>query len=497
MGPVWAQQGGTKEELEKGKIGKYERKSISYFQTYYQVSMDRKHQEVIERGIRGAVEQGRFDYNAIPIDVDNINDLAQVIARYVDQVKLDRAKAQAREDYRFKEKLVTGADLERIINSAYIYIPILTKYKEGKIVTWTGTCLGVTVGAQVTFYHIKPLYVNGQLDDVQIAVLKTIVAESSKCQSEAKVVVNGKVIRGEPENRWNAFESAVNGPFTGLARKIQVTLRKIPEFQLAAQVQSSGSNSITFEFGRQSDVELDAGYKVYEEMASKGKNYIGYVKVRKVGDEKAKPPVSSRAQKIIQKEKIEAGTEIKEYPQLLLNGYLRGGIMPIDQSQLASGASSIAPALLGGFEYDLARFIGISELWGNVEGHFAFGSKASNLGVEGGLVKKFYIRRLALDLGVRGGLDLIGRDPVQNESHDYSYYQDQFGLTGFGGLELLLTPWLSFTGQAGYRIYNHPDTWVMEKKEKENNDTENPGTINGPVVNTSGPAITFGITGMF
>ncbi|MCX5866709.1 MAG: hypothetical protein NT009_04375 [Proteobacteria bacterium] len=485
LGPVRAQEGATKEEAEKGKIGKYERKSISYFKTYYQAQMDQRHQEVMEKGIRGAVELGRFDYNAIPIEVENISDLAQLIANYVDQVKLDRAKAQGREDYRFKEKLVTGGDLERIINSAYIYTPTVTKFQLERLSktvhdkmtgkTTTKNYWQATVGAEVTFYHVIPQYVNGQIDNVQLSVLKTISQESTQNKE-----IN--ILNPEEKAKWGAFDSAVNNPFLGLARQIQVELRKITEFQLTAQVQSSGWNSVEFEFGKQSDVELDAGYKVYEEVAGKGKTYIGYAKVRRVGDEKGQPPVSSRAQKIISKEKIEAGTELKEYPQLLVNGYLRGGILPVDWPD-NSEASSVAPAFLGGLEYDLARFVAIPELWFLAEGFIALSSDMYYYGVEGGLVKKFYVRRLALDLGVRGGWSRV---TISDGGSMDSYMQDQYGVTPYGGLELLLAPWLSLTGQCGYRIYSSGVDWQYEGT-----------TQSGSEVKTSGLAITFGIMGMF
>ncbi|MDD5223041.1 MAG: hypothetical protein PHE84_03550 [bacterium] len=482
VSPLPAQQGATKEEMEKGKIGKYERKSISYFKTYYQVQMDPRHQEVTEKGIRGAVELGRFDYNAIPIEVGNISDLAQLIAKYVDQVKLDRAKAQGREDYRFKEKLVTGADLERIINSAYIYTPTVTKFQLERITkqvhdtmtgkTSTKSYWKATVGAEVTFYHVTPQYVNGQIDNVQLSVLKTISQESTQDQE-----IN--ILNPEEKAKWGAFDSAVNNPFLGLARQIQVELRNIAEFQLTGQVQSSSWNSIEFEFGKQSDVELDAGYKIYEEVQGKGKTYIGYTKVRRVGDEKAQPPVSSRAQKIIQKDTIEAGTELKEYPQLLVDGYIRFGLLPIDQSNLDSEAGSMAYGPVAGLELDLARFIPISELWFSAEGFIAFASDASLYGAEGGFVKKFYVRRLALDLGIRGGWSRVTRS-------DNDYMQDQYGVTPYGGLELLLAPWLSVTGQCGYRIYSSGTDWQYEGNPQSDSE-----------VKTTGPAITFGINGMF
>ena len=486
LGPVRAQEGATKEEAEKGKIGKYERKSISYFKTYYQVQMDQRHQEVTEKGIRGAVELGRFDYNAIPIEVENINDLAQLIAKYVDQVKLDRAKAQGREDYRFKEKLVTGADLERIINSAYIYTPTVTKFQMERLSktvhdkmtgkTTTNNYWQATVGAEVVFYHVTPVYVNGQIDNVQLSVLKTISQESTQDKE-----IN--ILNPEDKAKWGAFDSAVNNPFLGLARQIQVELRKITEFQLTAQVQSSGWNSIEFEFGKQSDVELDAGYKAYEEVAGQGQKYIGYAKVRRVGDEKAQPPRSSRAQKIIQKDTIEAGTQLKEYPQLLVNGYLRFGLLPIDQSELEAGAGSMAYGPIGGLELDLARFINVSELWFTAEGYIAVAGDAYFYGAEGGFVKKFYLRRLALDLGVRGGWSRL---TLADGGSNDGYMQNQYGITPYGGLELLLAPWLSITGQVGFRVYTHSDEWQYEGNSSP-----------GPKVTTMGPAITFGFSGMF
>jgi hypothetical protein len=488
LGPALAQQGATKEESEKGKIGKYERKSISYFKTYYQVQMDQRHREVTEKGIRGAVELGRFDYNEIPIEVENINDLAQLIAKYVDQVKLDRAKAQGREDYRFKEKLVTGADLERIINSAYIYTPTVTKFQMERISktvhdkltgqTSTKNYWKATVGADVVFYHVVPQFVNGQIDSVQLSVLKTISQESTQDKE-----IN--ILNPEEKAKWGAFDSAVNNPFLGLARQIQVELRKIEEFQLTAQVQSSGWNYIEFEFGRQSDVELDAGYKVYEEVQGKGKTYIGYTKVRRVGDEKAQPPVSSRAQKIIQKDTIEAGTELKEYPQLLVNGYLRFGLFPFEN--VDAGDSSFAYGPLLGLEYDVARFVGISELWLRAEGHLGIKPGDNSdifyfYGGEAGIVKKFYLRRLGLEIGAKGGYSRMTWSSASDDA-----YQNQYGLTGFGGLELIITTGLSLTGEAGYRIFTYSD-WMNEG-----------ATVTGPGydVKTTGLIMNFGVMGMF
>jgi len=268
-----------------------------------------------------------------------------------------------------------------------------------------------------------------------------------------------------------------------LARQFQVELRKIPEFQLTAQVQSSGWNSLEFEFGKQSDVELDAGYKVYEEVQGKGKTYIGYAKVRKVGDEKAQPPVSSRAQKIIQKDKIEAGTELHEYPQLLVNGYLRFGIFTLED--VDSGTTSSAYGPLVGVDYDVARFVEIPEVWLRVEGHLGVkpGDPGSFLfyGGQGGIVKKFYLRRLGLEIGAMGGYSRMSYISTGGNA-----YQNQYGLTVFGGPELILAPWLAVNGEFGYRIFTYSD-WENEGEPVTGIDN----------VRTKGLIMNFGLTGMF
>ena len=492
MAPALAQEPAPKEEMEKSKIARYEKKSVSYFKTYYSVPMNNNEKNVIEPAIRKAVELGRFDYNQVLIEVDNINELAGLVAQYVDQVKVDRAKAQGREDYRFKDTLVTGTDLERIINSAYIYVPSVDKYrmervtrdvhdkKTGKTVKkkyWVAT-----VGASVAFYHIIPEYVDGALENVRLALLKTVEATT---EMEKEITI----LRPDAKARWQAFEDAVNNQFIGVGRKLQIEVRRIPQFKLSAQVASSTWNSIEFEFGKQSDVSIDHGYKVYEEVEGKGKQYIGYVKVRKVGNEEES--TMSRAQKIIEKSRIEAGTELQEYPQLLANVYVRTGVLPLKVENVPGlEDSSLGFGLVGGLEYNLGRFAGIPEFWANAEGQIGFGSEMFYYGADGGIVKKFYLRRLALRLGARIGWSRVTWDTSTLEIGPDEVLQDQIGVSGFGGLELILSPVVSLTSEIGYRVYSSRDEWEYEGTTYRMYDDEGE-------VSSSGLVMTFGILGMF
>ena len=495
MAPALAQEPAPKEEMEKSKIARYEKKSVSYFKTYYSVPMNNNEKNVIEPAIRKAVELGRFDYNQVLIEVDNINELAGLVAQYVDQIKVDRAKAQGREDYRFKDTLVTGADLERIINSAYIYVPSVDKFEMHRVTkdvhdkktgkTEKKKYWVATVGASVTFYHIIPEYVEGQLDDVRLALLKTVEATT---EMEKEITV----LRPDPKAKWQAFEGAVNNQFVGVARKIQIEVRRIAQFKLSAQVASSTWNSIEFEFGKESDVSVDHGYKVFEEVEGKGKQYIGYVKVRKAGDESENE--MSRAQKIIEKSKIEAGTELQEYPQLLVNAYFRTGALPLKFENIISVPeiedSSLGFGLVGGLEYNLGRFVGFSEFWANVEGQIALGGNSLYYyGVEGGLVKKFYLRRLAFRLGARVGWSRLTWD-LSDTWVGSEAIQDQIGVSGVSGLELVLSPAAALTAELGYRVYASGAEWEYEGATVLTLGDEED-------VSASGLVLTVGIIGMF
>ncbi|NOZ86006.1 MAG: hypothetical protein GXP49_07045 [Deltaproteobacteria bacterium] len=502
-----------KESLEKKDESQasYKRKSITYLGIFGKA--DKRYLNRIERFLRPQLEMKRFDYNHVNLSGSfTIADFVQAIRNYVEQKKLDRAKAEGEFSERFKEINVTLSDVERIANSAYFYqirVPRLNFQKSTLSETWR-FCLSPNAGAvtlgmaaklgkkqscpspmvevyvpvtrefwkvdlkvDADFFHVE-LKKQGK-GYTKIATASTFRENDAERPVRVLVTINKGRVKQRSYEYTEPAESTKARAFNGinflfLAKELQKQERSIPAFKLKAAVQSSSFNGVFFPLGKREGLWKDIGFYVMEFDTTGKKHEVGYVKVRDIGDNKKKPPENSWAQTIYSRNdwSFEGGELLMEYPQVGYNVILAAGVasLYVDDSNVSAknamfGAGTfgmgLALHLVG--EWDLAEYLHISEFYQtlHLEGDIYSDMYAGFIGL--GFLWKYYIHRLALGFEVYGMYGRLGGSYDSNgdgtKDIDVSFDDDNNHCGGVAGqlvIEIFITPDFSLIFRGGARL---------------------------------------------
>jgi hypothetical protein len=439
----------------KGKdesVATYERKSITYLETLDAAGAEPEVYDAVVAAVRRNVELPRFDYN----DVSRFRSLtpaeaARLVKEYLDKIKLERAKEQAAFDVRFKDFTITGDDLRRIARSAYLYQPEITRgrtYKERYTVYRNGMAMTVErwvaeVGVRVTFYAVD--FASGKAD----------------VMADLRASGRGSATVGlSPSPRRDAINEAA----ASAGAELNKLVRSVDAFNLLTPIATAGLNSVTFALSKKEGLKLDQGFYVYEYLTTGGRERMGYVKVTRVGD--GEKVADSEAQNITVSGglRFDEGQLLQEHPQI---GWAIRPEFGLKRFSLHAGDGiGMHSASAGGFggvtaAYDIAEEVGIPEVHATatLSGMIA---NFAELGLEVGLEKKFYFRRLAVSPAVRVGLlrDWFSFDPngkafekLGNPGDVAAMQGSSVGVTPRLGLEVFLTPEWALTAYGAYRAY--------------------------------------------
>lgn len=478
---------------------KYERKSISYANAVIvsdpSIRIESKEATYLVKKLREYIEMPRFDYNPIPnelledftneieargtnVSLDEVVEILKQkfvpkIIEILDIEKEIRAQNLLTEEQRnsfiatkAKALGITAEQALKIMNSAFIYIPVISKYNS--YVDNVNQLLTVNLNAGVIWYRV--VYKESGEGDLNLVVRK-----ETKGIGVAKI---GKEFKHEGEKidyKDYAFRTAV----IALARDIQVATRDIPEFRLGAQVMEVYSNTVTFPMGKREGIKVDDGFDLVElqEDPNGGvvQRKIGFARVINVADNRSNSRALSRA-RVIFGRGLEPGIYVSERPRLPIDLYVRILNNPFtvkftnwwtgEKETYTMAGYSIQAELL----YNIGRNVNISQLWigagiyigsGDAEkldiikAIFQEKPDVSILGFNGILMKKFYIFNRFV---ATGKAELIIEN-VNFTKGDAKLGHSGLGL-GFGiGAEYTATPDLNLGFNLGYRMFSESEEW--------------------------------------
>jgi len=478
---------------------KYERKSISYANAVIvsdpSIRIEPKEATYLVKKLREYIEMPRFDYNPIPnelledftneieargtnVSLDEVVEILKQkfvpkIIEILDIEKEIRAQNLLTEEQRnsfiatkAKALGITAEQALKIMNSAFIYIPVISKYNS--YVDNVNQLLTVNLNAGVIWYRV--VYKESGEGDLNLVVRK-----ETKGIGVAKI---GKEFKHEGEKidyKDYAFRTAV----IALARDIQVATRDIPEFRLGAQVMEVYSNTVTFPMGKREGIKVDDGFDLVElqEDPNGGvvQRKIGFARVINVADNRSNSRALSRA-RVIFGRGLEPGIYVSERPRLPIDLYVRILNNPFtvkftnwwtgEKETYTMAGYSIQAELL----YNIGRNVNISQLWigagiyigsGDAEkldiikAIFQEKPDVSILGFNGILMKKFYIFNRFV---ATGKAELIIEN-VNFTKGDAKLGHSGLGL-GFGiGAEYTATPDLNLGFNLGYRMFSESEEW--------------------------------------
>jgi len=475
--------------------GQYQRKSVTSVESVWLSGSARQmgdfNFDFYNRMIDLYIKVPRFDYNVLPESsttefrnranaLSNINatSLGKVMEETVgleikkllsdpdiqrarsgdlesESAKIQLAKVKGRE-YGLTEDMII-----KLMNSAYIYLPYITKINrsyENNIYTYT-------VEGGILWYRVH-IASDGKASLVlrQSATSMGIgSADSSKPNDYREFPLGNKVFKTSPQ------EYAQFDALQAWMKNLGVKMKEIPEFSLSAQiVERLPGGKFSAELGKREGVHMDDGFFVvdlFEDAAGEiKKKTLGYARIIKTADNRSE---ENRNQRSIAKpyygSGIMEGAVLLENPRLGIDlsvfmGPRMGLSIPVEASNDVFSEEATAAFELGiGFAYNIAPIIGINQLFYDLE--LAYGipaveykdgySGASIYTVSGytGLTKKAWMGRNALALGLKLGYDRFVIDYADLNSVDSQIATNSVGLKlGLDYAYMLAPNWLINVG---------------------------------------------------
>ncbi len=513
--------------LAMGQELKYERKSISYVDILLvsnpEVKIEGEQASYLVKKLREYIEMPRFDYNPIPeelvtdfkselesrgssISLDEIVELLKEkfvpkIIEILDIEKEIRAQGLLTEAQRnsfiatkAKALGITAEQAMKIMNSAFIYVPVISKYN-----TYTSLQnYTVELSAGVVWYRV--IYSEDGTSD-----LKLVVKKETRGIGVGTI---GKEVKHEGK-KVDYKEYAFRTAAIALARDIQVAIRDIPEFRLGAQVVEVYSNTVSFPMGKREGIKIDDGFDLIElqENPNGGliQSKVGFARVIQVADNRSNPNRFSRARVIIGRG-LEPGIYVSERPRLPIDLLVNFKTNPFTITLAGFGSESMTGySIHAELLYNLGRNLDISQLWvgaglsiggGNAENleimksNSIFGDKpdVSILEYNAVVIKRFY---LPFRFSVVGRADFV-LEIVNFSKGDKELRHSGLGFALGLGVEYIATPDVILGLGLGYRFFSESEEWERSGSVTIIPDAGNhSGTIFSVYLNYSLPKLGF------
>jgi hypothetical protein len=502
------------------EAGIYQRKSVAFLNTA--INTNKQLPEIwtnaLVSTLQDSVRLVRFDYNRIPRSIvkkfnempylsveDRMNNIiVPAVLTKLDKKKETRAQALLSEQQKnsfitdkAKELGITEAELNAVMNSAYIFAPIFSGYTDttyqvhtriidpnGNSYIKTNTIYRITLSAGGYWWKIDN---SGEIPRIKLIARIERTAFGSIDISD-----------NSANYKYAAFLSALSI----IAKDVKTATKNIPDFQLSAQVLDRNMRNITLSIGNDEGIKTDDKFWVYESIEDENGKITqkkhGWIMIKKVGEQSkaqiiaGKPYIGSTIReitnlpfditlgfvsvpfsldKIGQREYENAFNKLSDAQKenyALINDLKKqymGDIHDLDLSNMYGPKLKFSVNLLSG--------AGGSQWWLGMGGQFLLGSangtvfynylpyeinSSTGFGAELSLAKKIYFRRLAIVPEAAFGIKSIMlftdyKSDYPNGYKDIYISNFNFGTTGNLGVEIALTPFFNIGGSAGWQFY--------------------------------------------
>ena len=514
-----------------GQQGKYVRKSVSSLESVWfkpgSVSGMKFDSQTFDKFIDFYVEVDRFDYNVLPgnliqdfrreansIDSVNADAISEVLERTVtskivdilnDPDVMQKRGTALKDESAFQSFAATKAkslglttdELKTLMNSAYIYLPYIHSAKKET----EDQYLSITIYGGILWWQLK---VDG---DGNASVEKVLEAKTSGLSSidpNAKNPLTDKPMYREfrfGNEKWATTpeQYAQNDAMLAFCKNLGVKTKEIDAFKLSAQIVEADGKEYGFPLGFREGVHLDDGFHIveFEEDAEGNEVAVrqGFVRVSRTGDNVEDPNNYTYAQQLLGS-RVSEGTVVMEHPRLGMQARLNMGltmgssitpehtslsVVNISENVLKEEATSqLAGNLI--LSYNLAPIIGITQTFIDTDIGFSIplaeydvpsgetpSSAAFVLSPYFGLTKKFGGRMYA-SATLGAGVDMLtiaGTYTYYSTEYDYTLAIMALGFKAGGEAGMMLTPDLSLTASANFKLGLPPMAGTITWNEVE------------------------------
>ena len=486
---------------------KYERKSVTSLGTVLVKSGLSPDLDIVRNRLKAYIELPRFDFNVISessikefIKKANQTDLSPesiadalkqtVVPKILEVVKATaalRAQGNLKEEDlaravvdKMKGSGLTAEDIKKVYNSSFIYIPVITDYKEETALN----VFTVEIKGYILWYRI----IVSDDGKSASAVLLTKLSEPKSGAWSANPDESFQLKRRKVDGRTYARLMAIGG----WAQAEALAMRELPEFKLSAEIRSVEGQFATAGLGKREGIELDDGFDVID-FFDDGKGAvvtkdIGFYRASQIADNRTSDDESSLFYGHIHAG-VERGSLLVERPRLPLDVRIAPKFATLNIPQVALPADfstynnlilnfpnafgnifafnenvGAAAGIDAGLALNLARWLGVTQFFAVLDvGLSSPLSTPQNetstffWNVHFGFQKKFWFSWINLSLGVLAGLDFLN----VSGSNDAPGRLEGLNLLMLSGrldaaLELMLNPDLLFSVRAGYKLATSP-----------------------------------------
>jgi hypothetical protein len=486
---------------------KYERKSVTSLGTVLVKSGLSPDLDIVRNRLKAYIELPRFDFNVISessikefIKKANQTDLSPesiadalkqtVVPKILEVVKATaalRAQGNLKEEDlaravvdKMKGSGLTAEDIKKVYNSSFIYIPVITDYKEETALN----VFTVEIKGYILWYRI----IVSDDGKSASAVLLTKLSEPKSGAWSANPDESFQLKRRKVDGRTYARLMAIGG----WAQAEALAMRELPEFKLSAEIRSVEGQFATAGLGKREGIELDDGFDVID-FFDDGKGAvvtkdIGFYRASQIADNRTSDDESSLFYGHIHAG-VERGSLLVERPRVPLDVRIAPKFATLNIPQVALPADfstynnlilnfpnafgnifafnenvGAAAGIDAGLALNLARWLGVTQFFAVLDvGLSSPLSTPQNetstffWNVHFGFQKKFWFSWINLSLGVLAGLDFLnvsGSNDARGRLEDLNLLMLSGRLDA--ALELMLNPDLLFSVRAGYKLATSP-----------------------------------------
>lgn len=450
--------------------------------------------DVIEGELRGAIEKGRFIYLKIGMGQGREGLFVRRMVKVVAARSMGIARMRAQWDSQFQGYKITSNMLESIQNQSFYYWLEVSKLKAVR-------------RSRTKRYHMTAKMHIRQLNifDCSPANRKRSARHDNACRDKKNSEFAGfakpfKIITANTEGISRSLErlgtrsgrqdlNILRDSARAVGKGIFQKLASIREFQLHAPIERATFSNVYVPMGKAEDLKLNQGFNVYVRHIRGHLMYRGYVRIRKLGDNRmvmkgnrrvrknASAPFYSEAQPLIVSggSQFQKGMLLYENPTYGVGLSVFAGLMPVAHESFALESANmwgvplpllkgttLIPAVRVEGEIDSSNALGFNEVYVNFFLGIGLGGNNDSdnfvlpfmLGF--GLLKKFYFRQLAWVVGARINLGYLSNDPHSSGALNAFL----IGGEALTGIEFMISPKFSLGLRVGFRgatslAFNH------------------------------------------
>ncbi len=476
------------------EAGKYERKSIAYLDEI--IRLDGKFVDdydakrpIILKELRKQIHMDRFDYVLLPdevkgdfieavensdeMDFETVSDIiAEKLLPKIKQIlvettaergeeMLTEAQKNSKIVVKAKELGLSGEQYKRLLNSSYVYIPVINGLyftKDDKHVT--------------CYVSLGMLWYKVYASEDRVELIKKITPAPTMGLAKTDGHFSGY---SSPEEF--AFASAVKAA----AKNLAVKTKKMKDFKLTAQLVYKSGFKTKVNLGNREGLKLDDKFWFIEEWEDEAGNVkkkkVGYGFVSKLGDTKKKPTAKSDLIIVKGAKEVDEGYVVKEHPRLGIDFSVkyRNYDMELDNKEAREAwKQDKISGIEGNFYFAFGKHMGISQLW--FDAGLSAGAGTTEIDevefdcnvyqFNFGLLKKMYFGPFILDLGAGYGIRNVTWT-YESEGENIEVDNVASGLYAMGGIEVPLG--IDFNLQAGvyYNMMGSSEEWTLYTDDTE------------------------------